>query len=251
MFARAMALALTGMTGSALVSLAQSGGPLPPWPSDVPAGARLYTRLTPNQAGRMAAWRDPDGTLQVVYQHHGLAGCEVNVRSTITVDAVGVPIRLQHTGQTCDPRRVVNETYSRSGSTGRWQNAMEHGEGDTTGKKFYMSLTDVPEERAQLVRALLASGNRLDLLPNGEARLERVQELAVRAGGRTETITHYRIYGLGLGPSPVWLDGKSELFALTPDFIRQGWEAVATELARAQSARLNRPIISTTARPPS
>jgi hypothetical protein len=145
-----------------------------------------------------------------------------------------VPSRLERRGQTCAPRRVVDEEYYRAGSAGRWRNATEQGEGDTAGKKFYMSLTDLPEERALIVRAGLVSGGRVPLLPAGEALIERVQELNVRAANRTERITHYRVHGLDLGPSPVWIDSRAELFA-AGGFIRQGWESVLPELQAAQS----------------
>lgn len=215
-----------------LLAQGQDQRALRPWPVDVPANARLYVQLTSDRPGRMAAWRDPDGTLQVVYQHRNAGDCVTDIRSTIAVDAVGAVIWLRHTGQACEPTRSVNETYSRSGSLGRWQNHLGSGEGDVIGKKFFTSATDVPEERAQLVRALLAAGNQLQLLPAGEAHLERVQTLTLSAGNRTETVTHYRVHGLASGPSSVWLDGKGELFALNAELIRQGWEASAAVLGR-------------------
>ena len=241
----------------AIVLAAGQQARLPPLPADVPADARVYVKLAPDSPGRHVAWRDADGTVQALYQHTGLAACDTDLRSTIIVDAAGVPIRLNHTGRSCAPTRTVNETYYRVASTGRWQNAIEQGEGDTAGKRFYMSLTDVPEERALLVRALLASGGRVPLLPEGEAWLERVQELTVRVGDRTERVTHYRVFGLDLGPSPVWLDSRGELFALNPaDLIRQGWESVVPELQRAQSrasqvrqAALERAIVTRPASP--
>jgi hypothetical protein len=230
-----LARLLAGFLTASVLASAPAQQSLPPLPGDVPTDARIYVRASPARPARMAAWTDPDGTVQLIFQDRSLAGCSADVRSTIILDAGAVPIRLQHTGQTCAPRRPVNEQYYRAGSAGRWRNAIEQGEGDTAGKKFYLSLTDLPEERALLVRAGLVSGGRVPLLPDGEALIERVQELNVRAGDRAERVTHYRVYGLDLGPSPVWLDSRGELFALDPGFIRQGWEHVAPELQRAQS----------------
>jgi hypothetical protein len=241
-----MAMAATG----AVALGARSPAQLPPLPSVVPPDARMYIWLTPEQPGRHVAWRDPDGTLQVIDRHGDPAACQTDLRSTIIVDAAGVPIRLQHSGRACAPRRTVDERYYRVGSAGRWQNAIEQGEGDTAGKRFYMSLTDLPEERALLVRAGIAAGGRVPLLPDGEASIERDRELAIRAGDRAETVTHYLVYGLDLEPASVWLDSRGELFALT-DVIRQGWEAVAPQLQRAQSsasqvrlAALERAVVS-------
>ena len=209
---------------------------LPALPAGVPDDARLYARNAGGSSGRMAAWRDPDGTIQIVYQLSAVADCQTNIQSVIILDAAGVPIRLQHTGQRCGPSRPVDEEYYRAGSAGRWRNANGQGEGDTAGKRFYVSLTDLPEERALLVRAGIASGGRVPLLPEGEAVVERAQELTIRAGDRTERVTLYRIAGLDVRPSAVWLDSRGELFAFG-GFIRQGWEAVGPELQRAEAAR--------------
>lgn len=209
--------------------LGQAVPQLPPLPAEVPANARLYVQLASDRPGRMAAWRDPDGTLQVVYRHRNPDGCLTDIRSTIGIDVVGAVIWLRHSGRSCQPERPVLETYVRSGNLGLWQSQQGRGSGDTTGKKFFTSATGVPEERAQLVRALLAAGNQLALLPEGEARLERVRTLTVNASGRSETVTEYRVHGLKSGPAAVWLDSRGELFALG-DVIREGWEPIAAEL---------------------
>jgi hypothetical protein len=225
--ARAPAIAATS------IAIVGAGTPqLPALPADVPATARLYTPSTADRPEAMAAWTDPDGTVQIVYQRRGPGDCLTNIRSVITLDAAGVPIRLQHTGQICAPSRTVHESYYRAGSAGRWQNAVGQGEGDTAGKKFYASLTRLPEERALLVRAGIAFGGRVPLLPEGEAQIERVAERVVRAGDRMERVTCYRVTGLDPTPTHVWLDSRGELFAFD-GLILQGWNHVADELRKA------------------
>ena len=198
----------------------------------VPETARLYVQLEPTRPGRMAAWREPDGTTRVVYQHRNPDGCLTDLRSTILVDVVGAPIWEKHDGQKCTPRVQINETYTRSGSSGIWKTHLGSGEEDVIGKKFYTSAADVPEERALLVRALLSAGNRLDLMPEGGARVEEKRALTVKAGSRTERVTEYRVFGLKSGPVSMWLDSRTELFAIGDHFIRQGWEAALTQIAR-------------------
>jgi hypothetical protein len=182
----------------------------------------------------MAVWRDLDGTVEVVYRYRHTDACLTDIRSTISIDVVGAIVGLSHSGQTCQPVRPVRETYWRSGSLGLWQGPQGRGEGDVIGKKFFTSAISVPEERALLVRALLALGNRLDLLPEGQATLEAGPTLTVTSGRQQERVTLYRIDGLRTGPSTVWLDSRLELFALDSELIRQGWEASLPELRRAQ-----------------
>ena len=208
--------------------------PIPPLTVTVPETARLYVQLDPNHPGRMAAWREPDGTTRVVYQHRNPDGCMTDLRATILVDVVGAPIWEKHDGQKCSPRVQIGETYTRSGSSGIWKTHLGSGEEDVIGKKFYTSAADVPEERALLVRALLSAGNRLELMPEGNARVEEKRALTVKAAGRSETVTEYRVFGLKSGPVSVWLDSRTELFAIGDYFIRQGWESILAEIGRSK-----------------
>jgi len=203
---------------------------VPPLTARVPDTARLYLQLDPERPGRMAAWREPDGTTRVVYQHRNPDGCQTDLRSTIFVDAVGAPVWEQHTGQKCGPRVQINESYTRSGSSGIWKTHLGNGEEDVIGKKFYTSAADVPEERALLVRALLAAGNTLELMPEGNGRVERVRTVTLKSGNRSETVTQYRVFGLKAGTALVWFDSRGELFAVGETFIRQGWESVLAEV---------------------
>jgi len=203
---------------------------IPPLTIAVPASARLYVQLDAARPGRMAAWREPDGTTRVVYQHRNPDGCVTDLRSTIFVDVVGAPVWEQHTGQRCGPLVKIDESYTRSGSSGLWKSHLGQGEADVIGKKFYTSAADVPEERALLVRALLAAGNQLQLMPDGDARVEKARALAVRVAAREENVTEYRVQGLKSGPVSVWLDRRMELFAVGDNFIRQGWEGVFPQL---------------------
>ena len=63
-----------------------------PLTTAVPASARMYVQVDPLRPGRMAAWREPDGTIRVVYQYRNPDGCITDLRSTILVDVVGGPI---------------------------------------------------------------------------------------------------------------------------------------------------------------
>jgi hypothetical protein len=172
-----------------------------------------------------------------VYQHRNPDGCQTDLRSTIFVDVVGAPVWEQHTGQKCGPRVQINESYTRSGSIGIWKTHLGNGEEDVIGKKFYTSAADVPEERALLVRALLAGGNALYLMPSGEGRVETVRTLTLKSGRQSATVTQYRVFGLKSGTTSVWLDDRGELFAVGDKFIRQGWESSLGEIASSRSSK--------------
>ena len=217
-----------------LLLVPQAAVQLPDLPAGVPPNARLYVRPAGAQPGRMAAWRGRDGTVEVIYRYRHADACLTDIRSTISLDVVGAIVGLKHAGQTCQPSQPLRETYTRSGSLGIWQGPQGRGEGDVIGKKFFTSAVSVPEERALLVRALLAAGNRVELLPAGEAVLEEGRTLTLTSGGQQERVTLYRITGLRTGPSSVWLDSRMELFALDGELVRQGWEASLPELRRAQ-----------------
>jgi len=209
----------------------------------VPASARLYVQLDPDRPGRMAAWRDPDGTTHVVYQLRNPDGCATSLQSTILVDVVGAPIWEQHTGQKCGPRVQINESYTRSGSSGIWRTHLGSGEADVIGKKFYTSAADVPEERALLVRALLAAGNRLELMPEGVAKLEQGRTMTIQLDKQAERVTQYTVFGLRTGQVSVWLDQRTELFAIDNYLIREGWEPFLGKLK--EPAGLSPPVYFT------
>jgi imidazolonepropionase-like amidohydrolase len=90
------------------------------------------------------------------------------------------------------------------------------------------------------VRALLAApGHSLALLPGGRATLERIGDLQVSAGGRTRTITGYRVAGFGFEPGTVWMTPGNRFFAVGGGFggtIEAGWEAALPQIVKAQDA---------------
>jgi hypothetical protein len=229
--------------------LAQAPGQyanIPPLTGTFPRYARHYVQLDPERLGRMAAWREPDGTTFVVYQYRTPDKCVTELKSTILVDVVGAPIWEQHTGQRCDPRVQVNESYTRSGSSGIWKTHLGNGEADVIGKKFYTSAADVPEERALLVRALLAAGNRLELMPGGAAKLEEGRTMTIQLDKQAERVTQYTVFGLRTGQVSVWLDQRTELFAIDNYLIREGWEPFLGKLK--EPAGLSPPVYFTSSR---
>jgi imidazolonepropionase-like amidohydrolase len=93
----------------------------------------------------------------------------------------------------------------------------------------------------ELERALLAApGGRLPLLPEGEARIERILDRPVEVGGKTRTATLYEVTGLSFTASPIWLLEDKSVFATGSDWyavVPEGAEGAWPALLEAQKAR--------------
>ncbi|MBC7791907.1 MAG: amidohydrolase family protein [Anaerolineae bacterium] len=89
-------------------------------------------------------------------------------------------------------------------------------------------------------RALLKStGGKLQLLPAGEARIEKVGGITVSSAGQSLIVTQYAIHGLGFTPQRLWLDPDGAFFAAGSNWamtIRKGWESAQAEIVKAQDA---------------
>ncbi len=132
----------------------------------------------------------------------------------------------------------VAERFSVSDGKATWKSTAEQGERAVGGRAFYISMSGAPEEAALLAQALLAApGGKLSLLPEGEARIERVGALKVEANGQSRTVVQYAISGLNFTPFPIWLEQDQTFFALASNWfgvIREGWESTIPALIKAQ-----------------
>lgn len=187
-------------------------------------------------AGEMKVWTS-DGARHVFFEFND-RGRGPRLTSRIVVSPAGLPTRIETTGHDYF-KNPVRETYQVSGDTGAWQNSAEQGQAPASGA-FYTSFNGPPEELAILTRALLAApGKQLTILPAGEASVEKVGELTVRASGQERNVVHYAITGLGFGPSRIWLDRNGDLFASGGTWemtIRKGWESTQPDLVKLQDA---------------
>jgi imidazolonepropionase-like amidohydrolase len=231
----------------ALASLVTGGEPpassaVPALPAEVPASAVLHSVLmSGNAAGTQATWRDADGKLHVFFEFNDRGrGPKIWTEMT-TSGPDGVPTSLVNTGVDY-LKGPVEERFAITGGKASWKNKAEQGERDA-GEAFYSSMYGPPEELALLARALLAAGGRRPLLPDGEARIERVGERRVDAGGSSLAVTQYQITGLDFSPTTIWLDADRKLFASGGGWfmvIRKGWEGARETIIAAQREAENR-----------
>ncbi|HYG61945.1 MAG TPA: amidohydrolase family protein [Thermoanaerobaculia bacterium] len=206
-----------------------------------PQGAeRQYTfLLAGNRAGTMTVREAGEGGRQVEasfeFNDRG-RGPKVTERAVF--GASGLPERVEIEGIDYW-KKPVTETFQNTGGKASWSNGAEKGSG--AGKAaFYLGLNGVPEETARLAAALLAAPEgRLELLPAGEARIERAGSTEVKTAKESRKVDLYAISGLGFEPTFVWLDADRRLFASYSGWattIRAGWEDVVPRIAEVQDA---------------
>ena len=194
-----------------------------------------------NKAGLQTTNIAADGTREVSYEFTDRGrGPKINAR--IKLNEAGLPVSVQASGN--DYLKVpVKETFTLEQGVARWKNDAESGEKKLTAPAFYVSLQSVPEEGALLANALLkAAGQKLALLPEGQATLERGDEVTLKSAAGTRRVTSYQISGLGFAPETIWLDQDGAFFAAVSSwasFILEGWESSVPELMELQDKRAN------------
>jgi imidazolonepropionase-like amidohydrolase len=202
--------------------------------------------LAGNKAGFESSTRNADGSWQIHYEFND-RGRGPSINEKLVAGKDGIPSQIENTGVDYY-KAPVEERFSLSQGKAAWKNRSEQGEKALSGKAFYVSISGAVEETALLAKALLAApGNKLALLPEGEAGIEKRGELKITANGEARTVVQYAISGLGFSPFPVWLepDGTFFAFAFTWNTtIREGWESTAADLIKTQDKFENERSIS-------
>src|SRR5262249_32411933 len=124
----------------------------------------------------------------------------------------------------------------------------ERGEKTLVAPAIYVSINSAPAELAVLVDAARRSGGKIALLPEGEARIERLAERDLGNFGQRTHVVMYAVTGLDFSPVYVWLDERDKFFAsLNPwiTVISAGWEKAAQSLEMVQDQNLAGPRVGT------
>jgi hypothetical protein len=229
--ARALAwLACAGLACPAMVSA-----------STPEADTVRYTVLVAGRAaGGQEVWTGADGARHVRYGYEDRQRGP-SLRQRAALGTGGVPVHLSTVGHDY-LKNPVEETFTRHAATAAWRTLAGGEVRAPAGSAFYVATDEVPEDRARLVRALLAAPDRrLALLPGGAARVVAKEARVVEVEGRRQAVRLYLVLGLHTRPQPVWLDERLELFAQGDAgrmVIRAGWEPAAPRLVAAQDAAL-------------
>lgn len=219
----------------------------PALPADVPSTADRYSvLLMGNLAGQQAVWTAADGTLHIFFQFND-RGRGPKTTSILKLDANGIPVSETVTGNDY-LKSPVSENYSLEGGTARWKNTAEQGDKKVSGPAFYSALNGAPSEIALLAHAAIQNGGKINLLPEGEVRVERKTELDVKFADKLTHVALYAIAGLDFSPTYIWLADRgcptcrffekdAKFFGVVDDWgtiISEGWEPSVQTLLDAQ-----------------
>ncbi|HKW40344.1 MAG TPA: amidohydrolase family protein [Gemmatimonadales bacterium] len=198
-----------------------------------------YTVLIASRpAGIEKQWAAVDGSHHYYFEFND-RGRGPAITERIVLGPRGVPTLVETTGHDYY-KNAVAERFTVASGQATWGSSAERGSKAIGVASVYLSMDGVPDEAAVLARALLAApGGALPLLPDGEARINRVGELTVRAGTQSRSVVQYAITGIDLTPSRIWLDADGEFFAAGGSWfmaVREGWETVQPDLIKAQQA---------------
>jgi len=209
---------------------------VPPLPADVPGSADRYAvMLMGNPSGQQAMWTAPDGSLHIFFQFND-RGRGPKTTSIVKLDAKALP-----TAETVEGndylKSAVHETYTFEAGTARWKSDLEEGEKKLQAPAVYVSINGAPAELGLLARAAIGNGGQVGLLPEGEARINRVAQLDLEAAGQKKHVILYAITGLDFSPTYIWLDDRRGFFASVDAWstvIPEGWEATAKQMQAVQ-----------------
>src|SRR5208282_1884650 len=209
---------------------------VPALPADIPSTADRYSFIMMgNLAGQQAVWTASDGTLHVFFQFND-RGRGPKTTSILKLDPSGIPLSEVITGNDY-LKSPVTENYSFEAGTAHWKNDDEQGEKKISAPAFYSSLNGGPSEIALLAHAALQNGGKIALLPEGEARVQRVTELDIESAGHKKHVALYAATGLGFAPAYFWLEGSDKFFGTVDNWgtiIPEGWDSAAPTLLAVQ-----------------
>jgi len=203
------------------------------------AGQTRYAVLIMEKpAGSQTTTVAADGARNLSYEFND-RGRGPKLTARVRLDDAGVPASFEMDG--IDYLKApVSERFTFDQGVARWKNSAEAGERKLSDHAFYLSTQGLPEELGWLAHALLkAPGQRMALLPAGEASIKRADDLSVGDGANRRHVTAYLIEGLGFSPSTVWLTDDQSFFASVDRFysvVRAGFESSVPKLLEKQEA---------------
>ena len=214
----------------------QGQSPMPALPPDVPKNATIWLQLTDKTpSGQDAVWTTPDGTIYEFFQFND-RGRGPKTYSTYRLDSRGI-VTFEETKGVDYMKNPVNESFSTKNGAATWKNQAEEGHQDNFAGGYFVDLDGGPASFGLLVKALLKNGNKLSLLPGGEASLRELKSVPVEAGGKKVSATLYAIDGLSFTPAYIWLDDQHNYFASVygwSGLVREGYESTIAELYKVQ-----------------
>ena len=238
-FAVLLALATTGDAAIQQQAPAQQSNAqasLVELPAGIPADATRYTVLMMgNRAGTNIVWRAPDGKTHAFFAFND-RGRGPRMSESYATAADGTLTSFDLSGNDYF-KTAVSETFSLVTGRATWKNQAEQGSKEAR-RALYVPLNGGPADTAILLKAALGNGGAIALLPEGEARVERVLQRDIQNGSQHVRLSLYAVSGLDLTPQYLWVDDRDDFFALGQSWmltIRDGWESSAPDLLQSQA----------------
>lgn len=183
--------------------------------------------------GFQKSWKNADGSFTDWFQYND-RGRGDSIISNYRANEKGITVYLRNTGVDYMKNPVLEE-FTLTNGVARWKNNAENQEKNISGPAFYMPLKG---GGGKMYKALHQNGNKLSLIPFGEAKLEILQTLEIGEGGKRRKVLLSSVSGLGLTPSYSWLDENYDEFASVSEWfsvIRTGYESDNAALLAVQN----------------
>ena len=218
------------------------------------AGERMVILTSDGrQAGEQVVTRMPGGLVKVryVFKDNG-RGPEVEEEFRVAPDGT---LAEYHAKGTSTFGSVIDERFSRKGSTATWQSTIEKDSREVDGTVMY-----VPFNASMEITSLMASAlarrpeGKLQLLPGGVLSQTTLETAEIRRGEETRTVQLIAHTGLDPVPSFYWMTTGAQprvVAAIYPGYlasIEEGWEASVDDLERRQLAAEQRMLKEMAAR---
>jgi len=209
---------------------------MPELPPDIPKNATIWLQITDKTpSGQDAVWTTPDGTVYEFYQFND-RGRGPKTYSTYRLDRRGI-VRFEETKGVDYMKNPVNEAFSMNDGAATWKNQAEDGHQDNSEGRYFVDLDGGPTSFFLLVKALLMNGNKLSLIPGGDASLRELKTVPVEADGKKVSVTLYAVDGLSFTPTYVWLDNQHNFLASVygwSGLVREGYQSSIGQLYKVQ-----------------
>lgn len=205
-----------------------------------PANAQRFTILSPAGVhGRSATWTSPSGA-RSWRESLLLRGQVWELDQTVAVGSDGLPTDVIIRG--VSPRGNAAERFAIVNGRASWESRLDAGSAPVTRPSLYVSAggSQLAFNQVLLEALLAAPEHTLSLLPSGQARAERLLQIAVGSAAAKRNVVIWAVTGLANTPLPLWSTEEGKFFgAIGPTAILPaGYESSLDTLRKAQDEAL-------------
>jgi imidazolonepropionase-like amidohydrolase len=202
---------------------------------------RYTVMMAKGPAGYTKAWTDASGARNYYTEWNDRGrGPAITQRVMLGRDGFPVSVDIQGVDYLKSPveEHYVARSVTQAGAPWQasWKNNAESTSVARPAPAYDLPINDVSID---VFEPLLLKAGQLPLLPQGEARAEKVRDVRVTIDGVPRTLTLYAVHGFGFTPSTFWADERGNNVAFGSSWwmtIRQGLESVQPQLLRAQAS---------------